>query len=82
MTDKISQRTLIAVSLNDDVTAVTAIATVRTAPRHKRFATKTAAAVAAVTGPTVKNDSISKHYRVVLQTLTTTSYENPRKRRA
>jgi hypothetical protein len=82
MTDQVAQRTLIAVCLDDDVPAVSAIATIRASPRHEGFATKTAAAIAAVTCPTVKNHSISKHYRVVLQTLTATSSEIPRKRRA
>jgi len=59
--DQISERTLISIRLNNDIPAITPIATIRAATRNKGFTPEAAATVAAITGTTKQNRSICKH---------------------
>jgi hypothetical protein len=59
--NEVAQGTLIGISLENNVAAVAAIATIGATARNKNFTTKTTAAIAAIASATIQNDSIGKH---------------------
>jgi hypothetical protein len=61
MANEVAQGTLIGISLENNVAAFAAVATIGATARDKHFTTKTAAAVAAIASATIQNDSIGKH---------------------
>lgn len=61
MANEVAQGTLIGISLENNVAAVAAVATIGATARDKHFTTKTAAAIAAIASATIQNDSIGKH---------------------
>ena len=59
--NEVAQGTLIGISLENNVAALAAVATIGATARNKNFTTKTTAAIAAIASATIQNDSIGKH---------------------
>lgn len=65
MTNEVTERAKVAVGLNDNVAAITTVASVRAATGNKRLPPETAAAVSTVARTTIQDRPIRKHFVLV-----------------